>query len=78
MKRGGMQGDEIEGGARVSVLLAALLLLLFSRCSPLYPANNWGEANAFFAVGRGMLAGKLPYRDFALNAGPLARLAERL
>lgn len=25
-----------------------------------------------------MLAGKLPYRDFALNAGPLARLVERL
>ena len=73
-----MRSGEERCAALVSVLLAALLLLLFSRCSPLYPTNNWGAANAFFTVGRGMLAGKLPYRDFALNAGPLARLAERL
>ena len=55
----------------VSALIAAALLLFFSRCSPLYPTNPWGEAKAFFTVGRGMLAGKLPYRDLALNAGPL-------
>ena len=66
-----MRSREERWAALVSVLLAVLLLLLFSRCSPLYPTNNWGEANAFFTVGRGMLAGKLPYRDFALNAGPL-------
>ena len=55
----------------ISALIAAVLLLLFSRCSPLYPTNNWGEANAFFTVGRGMLAGKVPYRDLTLGAGPL-------
>lgn len=55
----------------ISALIAAVLLLLFSRCSPLYPTNNWGEANAFFTVGRGMLAGKVPYRDLSLRAGPL-------
>jgi len=52
-------------------LAAAALLLVFSRCSPLYPTNNWGEANAFFTVGRGMLAGKVPYRDLRLGAGPM-------
>ncbi len=55
----------------VSALIAVVLLLIFSRCSPLYPTNNWGEANAFFTVGRGMLAGKVPYRDLKLEAGPL-------
>lgn len=55
----------------ISALMAVILLLLFSRCSPLYPTNSWGEANAFFTMGRGMLAGKLPYRDLALKAGPL-------
>lgn len=54
-----------------SVLIAAALLLLFSRCSPLYPTNSWGEANAFFTVGRGMLAGKVPYKDLVLGAGPV-------
>lgn len=55
----------------ISALLAGLLLLFFSRCSPLYPTNSWGEANAFFTMGRGVLAGKLPYRDLTLKAGPL-------
>lgn len=55
----------------VSALAAVILLLFFSRCSPLYPTNPWGEANAFFTIGRGMLAGKLPYRDLMLSAGPL-------
>lgn len=55
----------------LSALIAAGLLLLFSRSSPLYPTNNWGEANAFFTMGRGMLAGKVPYHDLSLNAGPV-------
>ena len=55
----------------LSALVAAALLLVFSRCSPLYPTNNWGEANAFFTVGRGMLEGKVPYKDLVLGAGPV-------
>lgn len=55
----------------ISVLVAAVLLLFFSRCSPLYPANTWGEVNAYFTVGRGMLEGKVPYRDLAFDAGPV-------
>ena len=51
-------------------LAAAALLLFFSRCSPLYPTNNWGEANAFFTMGRSMLAGKIPYKDLVMGAGP--------
>ena len=70
-----MRSGEERRARIASALLAALLLLLFSCC---IPPTTGGEANAFFTVGRGMLAGKLPYRDFALNAGPLARLAERL
>lgn len=65
-----MRKDEVRALAG-SALIAAVLLLLFSRCSPLYPTNPWGEANAFFTVGRGMLAGKVPYRDLELGAGPM-------
>jgi len=66
-----MHAKEERRAAVLSALLAAALLLLFSRSSPLYPTNNWGEANAFFTVGRGMLAGMAPYRDLSLSAGPV-------
>lgn len=54
-----------------SALIALVLMLFFSSCSPLYPTNPWGEANAFFTMGRGVLAGKVPYRDLALKVGPV-------
>ena len=54
-----------------SLLSSAIMLLFFSRCSPLYPTNSWVDANCFFTVGRGMLKGLLPYRDFVEQKGPL-------
>lgn len=80
MKRGGMQGDEIGGGALCSAGICAAGRAAFAAVQPLFAAVSHQQlgGNAFFTVGRGMLAGKLPYRDFALSAGPLARLAERL
>ena len=66
-----MRNQEERRALVLSALIAAALLLFFSRSSPLYPANVQGEANAFFTMGRGMLAGKVPYRDLVLGAGPV-------
>lgn len=54
------------------VLLAvALLTLLFSsECSPLYPINDWVDPNCFLTVGKGILEGKVPYRDLYEQKGP--------
>ena len=65
-----MRSREERWVALVSVLLAALLLLLFSRCSPLYPTNIWGDANCLLTVGRVMRAGGVLYRDIYEQKGP--------
>ncbi|MFQ9448770.1 MAG: hypothetical protein ACLR4A_16850 [Christensenellales bacterium] len=41
----------------VCAVLAALILLLTSQSSPLYPINLWGDANCLFTVGRVMKDG---------------------
>ena len=53
------------------MLLAAVMMLFFSRCSPLYPSNFWVDSNCYMTVGRGMRAGLLPYRDLMEQKGPL-------
>lgn len=52
-------------------LTAASLLLLASRSSPLYPLNDWTDANTFFTLGKGMMRGKVLYRDLFDHKGPL-------
>lgn len=53
-------------------LLAALLcLLVCSKSSPLYPINDWTDANAYLSSGKGMLAGRVMYRDLYEHKGPL-------
>ncbi len=56
------------------ILLAALFLLISSKSSPLYPINDWVDANAFFTMGKGMMNGKVPYRDLFEQKGPLLYL----
>jgi len=51
--------------------VAAVLLLFFSASSPLYPTNDWVDANCFLTVARGMRAGMVPYRDLMEQKGPL-------
>ncbi len=49
----------------ICYLTAAGFLLLFfaSRSSPLYPCNDWNDANSYFSVGKALFNGKMPYRD---------------
>lgn len=60
-----------QGMAAVYFLLSAVLLItLCSKSSPLYPLNDWVDANCFFTVGKSMLHGLLPYRDLWEQKGP--------
>lgn len=59
-------------------LMAALLLLLCSMCSPLYPINIWDDANCLLTVGRAMKEGRVLYRDIYEQKGPLLYLIHML
>ena len=62
----------------VCAVLAALILLLTSQSSPLYPINLWGDANCLFTVGRVMKDGGVLYRDIYEQKGPLLYLIHAL
>ncbi len=51
--------------------LAALFLAICSKSSPLYPFNDWYDANGFLTMGKGILDGLVPYRDLYEQKGPL-------
>lgn len=48
-----------------------LILLICSKSSPLYPFNDWVDANAFFTMGKGLFNGKVLYKDLFEQKGPL-------
>ncbi|NLD99110.1 MAG: hypothetical protein GX640_04490 [Fibrobacter sp.] len=52
------------------LILSFLFLLLATKSSPLYPFNDWVDSNSFFTVGKGMVHGKVPYRDLFEQKGP--------
>ena len=53
------------------ILAATLTITVVSACSPLYPYNPWDDVNVFFVLGRGIIHGKVPYRDLFDHKGPL-------
>ena len=52
-------------------LTGFVTILICSKSSPLYPLNDWVDANCYMTVGRAMTEGKLPYRDLFEHKGPL-------
>ncbi len=54
-----------------ALLIAVVALLFTSKCSPLYPLNDWPDANVFLSAGKGMLEGRVMYRDLYDHKGPL-------
>lgn len=56
------------------LITSACLLFIASRSSPLYPFNDWTDVNTFFTVGKGMLVGKVLYRDLFDHKGPFLYL----
>ena len=53
------------------LLIAAACLAICSKSSPLYPINDWTDANAYLSCGKGMLKGMVIYRDLYEHKGPL-------
>jgi len=58
--------------------ISLLFLLICTKSSPLYPFNDWVDANAYFTVGKGMMNGLIPYRDLFEQKGPLLFLIHGL
>lgn len=53
------------------VAIAAAVLLLCSKSSPLFVLNDWMDANIFFTMGKSMFNGKVLYRDVFDHKGPV-------
>ena len=62
----------------VCLALAAVMLLFASQSSPLYPINEWADANCLLTVGRVMRAGGIVYRDIYEQKGPTLYLLHAL
>ena len=53
------------------ILLSAIVTItVFSKSSPLYPLNDWVEANCFLTAGKALLSGQVLYRDVYEQKGP--------
>lgn len=52
------------------LFLAFLLLLIATKSSPLYPFNDWVDTNASFTMGKGLMNGRVLYRDLFDQRGP--------
>lgn len=59
------------GAAAFCFAVSAVLLLICSMNSYLYPLNPWVDVNCYVTVGREMLKGMVPYRDLVEQKGPL-------
>lgn len=51
------------------LLLAFTILMFTSKCSFLYPFNDWVDANAFFTMGKSMMRGVVPYKELFEQKG---------
>lgn len=56
------------------MVIAVVTMLICTKSSPLYPFNDWVDANAYFTVGKSILKGLVPYRDLFEHKGPLLYL----
>ena len=54
-----------------ALLLAFAVLFFCSKSSPIYPINDWADANVYLTIGKGMTKGMVPYRDLYDHKGPL-------
>jgi len=57
-----------------SLFLSILFLWIGTKSSPLYPMNDWVDANAFFTMGKGLMNGLVPFKDLFEQKGPILYL----
>ena len=53
------------------LLIAAAMLFFTTRSSPAWPINDWCDANIYLSTGKGMVQGRVLYRDLYDHKGPL-------
>ena len=53
------------------ILAAGLIIFCVSKSSPLYPFNDWFDANCYFTVGKSFWKGLVVYKDLFEQKGPL-------
>jgi len=77
----GIAGGIAGGIAKTPLILVAvffaysfLLMLLCTKSSPVFPYNDYPDANIYFTMGKGMMSGHVPYVDLIDNKGPLLYL----
>ncbi len=66
--------EQQKSGYRLLLFLLGLSIItvtLCSKSSPLYPINNWDDANCFMTVGKSVFNGQVLYRDIFEQKGPL-------
>lgn len=51
--------------------ISFLFLFIATKSSPIYPLNDWGDANAFFTMGKGFINGMVPFKDLFEQKGPV-------
>lgn len=63
----------------IFILITAIsAITICSKSSPIYPFNDWVDANCFMTVGKSMLHGLVPYRDLYEQKGPLLYMLHAL
>ena len=63
---------KISVKAFVTILITSVVCItLCSKCSPIYPFNDWFDTNCFFTVGKSVTNGTVLYRDIYEQKGPL-------
>ncbi|SFB87004.1 glycosyltransferase family 39 protein [Butyrivibrio sp. YAB3001] len=56
----------------ITCIVASLVILsICSKSSFLYPINNWGDASCYYVIGKGILHGLVPFKDYAEQKGPV-------
>ena len=55
----------------VLILTSILCITICSKSSPIYPFNNWDDANCFFTVGKSITNNIVMYKDIFEQKGPL-------
>ena len=55
----------------VLIITSTLCITVCSKSSPIYPFNNWDDANCFFTVGKSITNNIVMYKDIFEQKGPL-------
>lgn len=55
----------------VILLTSIICITICSKSSPIYPFNNWDDANCFFTVGKSITNNTVMYKDIFEQKGPL-------